>query len=65
MSLTNGTSLPELPNPDTPLAFFPPDLAYEVSVSIYTFVGTLTVSNIFIYSSSCIISSLQPEIQSF
>lgn len=40
---TNGTS-PELPNPNTPLAFFPPDLAYEVSVSIYTFVGSLTVS---------------------
>jgi len=43
MSSTNGTSLPQLPNPYTPLAFFPPELAYEVSVSIYTFVGTLTV----------------------
>ena len=54
MSFTNETSLPGLPNPDTPLAFFPPDLAYEVSVSIYTFVGSLTVSIIFVYSSSCI-----------
>ena len=49
MTSTNGTFQPELPNPDTPLAFFPPDLAYEVSVSIYTFVGSLTVSIIFIY----------------
>lgn len=59
MSSTNGTSPPELPNPQTPLAFFPPDLAYEVSVSIYTFVGSLAVSILLVYSllQSCISSS--------
>ena len=45
MSSTNGTSPPpELPNPYTPLAFFPPDVAYQVSVSIYTLVAALVAS---------------------
>ncbi|KAF4610092.1 hypothetical protein D9613_010443 [Agrocybe pediades] len=33
----------ELPNPLTPLAFFPPDLAYQASVSLYVLVGSAAV----------------------
>ncbi|KAF8800060.1 hypothetical protein BYT27DRAFT_7236154 [Phlegmacium glaucopus] len=43
MSSINGTSPLELPNPYTPLAFFPPDVAYQISVSIHTLVAALVV----------------------
>ncbi|PPR04830.1 hypothetical protein CVT24_010251 [Panaeolus cyanescens] len=33
----------QLPNPFTPLAFLPPDLAFQVNVSHYTAVGSLAV----------------------
>ncbi len=39
MSDSNTT----LPNPDTPLAFFSPEEAYQTSVSIYVDVGALAV----------------------
>ena len=59
MSSTNGTSPPpELPNPYTPLAFFPPDVAYQVSVSIYTLVAALVASISVFFSSSFFLSSI-------
>ncbi|KAF8876780.1 hypothetical protein CPB84DRAFT_1795603 [Gymnopilus junonius] len=33
----------QLPNPYTPMAFFPPDLAYEVTIASYVAVGSLSV----------------------
>ncbi|KAJ7466245.1 hypothetical protein B0H11DRAFT_2307579, partial [Mycena galericulata] len=34
-------NLSELPNPLTPMAFLPPDIAYQVQITTYVFVGTL------------------------
>ncbi|KAF7344236.1 hypothetical protein MVEN_01714800 [Mycena venus] len=34
-------NLTETPNPLTPLAFFPPDIAYKLQISLYIGVGTL------------------------
>ncbi|KAJ6613057.1 hypothetical protein B0H10DRAFT_1951732, partial [Mycena sp. CBHHK59/15] len=34
-------NLSELPNPLTPMAFLPPDIAYQVQITVYVFVGTL------------------------
>ncbi|KAF9568706.1 hypothetical protein CPC08DRAFT_352419 [Agrocybe pediades] len=33
----------ELPNPQTPMAFFPPDLARQITIALYTLVGTSSV----------------------
>jgi len=33
-----------LPNPFTPMAFLPPELAWQVTVAIYWIVGSLAVS---------------------
>ncbi|PPR04489.1 hypothetical protein CVT24_013098 [Panaeolus cyanescens] len=33
----------QLPNPFTPMAFLPPDLAFQVMISLYTIVGSLAV----------------------
>ncbi|KAF7360663.1 hypothetical protein MVEN_00798000 [Mycena venus] len=38
MALLNMT---EIPNPLTPMAFFPPDIAYQVQISLYIVLGTL------------------------
>ncbi|CAA7262445.1 unnamed protein product [Cyclocybe aegerita] len=35
---------PPLPNPFTPMAFLPPDLAYQYTISTYVYVGTLGVT---------------------
>ncbi|KIJ41531.1 hypothetical protein M422DRAFT_31730 [Sphaerobolus stellatus SS14] len=49
MATPNGTSngttpaIPVLPNPFTPLAFLPPDIARETAVAGYVLVGTLGV----------------------
>ncbi|KAF4609851.1 hypothetical protein D9613_010431 [Agrocybe pediades] len=36
---TNGT-IPALPNPFTPMAFLPPDLAFQVTISTYILIGS-------------------------
>ncbi|CAA7262416.1 unnamed protein product [Cyclocybe aegerita] len=36
---------PPLPNPFTPMAFLPPDLAYQSTISVYLSVGTLSPSS--------------------
>jgi hypothetical protein len=33
-----------VPNPDTPLAFLPPEAAYQTSVALYVLAGSLGVS---------------------
>jgi len=33
----------QLPNPSTPMAFLPPELAWQVTVSTYVLVGSLSV----------------------
>lgn len=40
---SNSTVVP-LPNPNTPLAFLPPEIAYQTSVAIYVLAGGLGVS---------------------
>lgn len=37
-------SLSMLPNPFTPMAFFPPDIAVQLTISIYVTVAATTVS---------------------
>jgi len=44
MSQPSPDAAPQLPNPMTPMAFFPPELAFQVSVSIYVLVGSMVVS---------------------
>ncbi|KDR73143.1 hypothetical protein GALMADRAFT_72738 [Galerina marginata CBS 339.88] len=39
----NATDVPQLPNPLTPMAFLPPDLAFQVTIAIYILVGSLGV----------------------
>ncbi|KAF8912001.1 hypothetical protein CPB84DRAFT_1820711 [Gymnopilus junonius] len=41
--MANDTSAQPLPNPHTPMAFLPPELAYQVTISIYILVGSLGV----------------------
>ncbi|KAF4618686.1 hypothetical protein D9613_009933 [Agrocybe pediades] len=33
----------ELPNPQTPMAFFPPDLAWQITIALYSLVGASSV----------------------
>lgn len=40
----NATDVPQILNPDTPLAFLTPEQAYQTSVSIYVLAGSLGVS---------------------
>ena len=40
---SDGISPP--PNPTTPLAFLPPDLAYQLTITTYLFVGATAVSD--------------------
>ena len=42
--MTTNSTLPPLPNPFTPLAFLPRDVADKFEVSIYVFVACLSVS---------------------
>ena len=44
IQMANNTSAISLPNPHTPMAFLPPELAYQVTISIYILVGSLGVS---------------------
>lgn len=37
----------QLPNPFTPMAFLPPELAYQKTTTTYVLVGMLGVSNLF------------------
>lgn len=41
---TEAGLLQQLPNPLTPMAFFPPDLAFQVTISSYIVVGACGVS---------------------
>jgi len=43
MTTSSNDTLPVLPNPFTPMAFLPPGLAYQVTVSVYFFVGATGV----------------------
>jgi hypothetical protein len=36
-------------NPDTPLAFLPPDIAFEVQIGGYVLAGTLGVMLVYIF----------------
>ncbi len=38
-----------LPNPLTPLAFLPPETAYQVTVANYATAGSLAVRILFVY----------------
>lgn len=40
----SNASVPQLPNPFTPLAFFPPEAARQTTVFYYVSVGALAVS---------------------
>ncbi|CAA7262468.1 unnamed protein product [Cyclocybe aegerita] len=40
---SNDGATPELLNPFTPMAFLPPDTAYQVTIAIYVLVGSLAV----------------------
>ncbi|KAJ3504167.1 hypothetical protein NLJ89_g8081 [Agrocybe chaxingu] len=46
--MNSTTSTPVLPNPFTPMAFLPPDIAYQNMVATHVYVGTLAVSPAFI-----------------
>ncbi|KAF8898046.1 hypothetical protein CPB84DRAFT_1681667 [Gymnopilus junonius] len=39
----NASAAPQLPNPFTPMAFLPPDIAFEVTIATYVLVGSLGV----------------------
>ncbi|KDR72732.1 hypothetical protein GALMADRAFT_228998 [Galerina marginata CBS 339.88] len=43
MSTRNEFPASQLPNPLSPMSFLPPDLAFQVTISIYIFVGALAV----------------------
>jgi len=43
MANTTADALPLLPNPLTPMAFLPPEIAFELTLLKYVFVGTLGV----------------------
>jgi len=46
MASSNTTaSVPQLPNPHTPMAFLPPELAYQVTIAMYILIGSLGVSD--------------------
>jgi len=42
--MANNATAPQLPNAFTPMAFLPPDIAYQVTVASYILVGSLGVS---------------------
>ncbi|KAF9567211.1 hypothetical protein CPC08DRAFT_617773, partial [Agrocybe pediades] len=41
--MASNETIPQLPNPFTPMAFLPPDIAYQVTVASYILVGSLGV----------------------
>ncbi|KAJ3506387.1 hypothetical protein NLJ89_g6892 [Agrocybe chaxingu] len=41
--MSANDSAPQLPNPNTPMAYLPPELAYQVTIAIYILVGSLGV----------------------
>lgn len=43
--MSNVTAPVALPNPNTPLAFLDPEVAYQTSVSVYVLAGALGVSS--------------------
>jgi len=45
MSSSNSSIVPQLPDPMTPMAFLPPDLAYQLAIVVYVFAGSLAVSS--------------------
>lgn len=44
LSMSSPKSNETLPNPDTPLAFLPPEAAYQTSVAVYILVASLGVA---------------------
>ncbi len=42
--MASNSTVEPLPNPNTPLAFLPPEIAYQTSVAIYVLSGGLGVS---------------------
>jgi len=43
--MASNETAPQLPNPFTPLAFLPPDIAFQITIASYILVGTLGVSS--------------------
>jgi len=46
----------QLPNPTTPMAFLPPEIAYQVTISAYIIVGTMGVGVLQSYVGAKLIS---------